>query len=50
MIVSRNIELIEIGVVSVILVYGGIVFNVIFEEVEFKGIFCFFKFEVGELI
>lgn len=51
-IVSRNIEPIETGVVSVTSVHGGTAFNVIPEEVEFKGgTFRFFKPEVGgELI
>ncbi|AMQ18100.1 M20 metallopeptidase family protein [Thermococcus peptonophilus] len=49
-IVSRNIEPIETGVVSVTSIHGGTAFNVIPEEVEFKGTFRFFRPEVGELI
>ncbi len=49
-IVSRNVSPIETGVVSVTSVHGGTAFNVIPEEVEFKGTFRFFKPEVGELI
>ncbi|MBP1912255.1 M20 metallopeptidase family protein [Thermococcus stetteri] len=49
-IVSRNIEPIETGVVSVTSIHAGTAFNVIPEDVEFKGTFRFFKPEVGELI
>ncbi|WP_297499599.1 amidohydrolase, partial [Thermococcus sp.] len=49
-IVSRNVPPIETGVVSVTSVHGGTAFNVIPEEVEFKGTFRFFKPEIGELI
>ena len=47
---SRNVPPIETGVVSVTSIHGGAAFNVIPEEVEFKGTFRFFKPEIGELI
>ncbi len=47
---SRNVPPIETGVVSVTSIHGGTAFNVIPEEVEFKGTFRFFKPEIGELI
>ena len=49
-IVSRNLDPIETGVVSVTSVHAGTAFNVIPEKAEFKGTFRFFKGEVGELI
>lgn len=49
-IVSRNLDPIENGVVSVTSIHGGTAFNVIPEEVEFKGTIRFFKREVGEMI
>ncbi len=49
-IASRNVPPVETGVVSVTSVHGGTAFNVIPEEVEFKGTFRFFKPEIGELI
>ena len=49
-IVSRNVNPIETGVVSVTSVHGGTAFNVIPEEVGFRGTFRFFKPEIGELI
>ncbi len=50
MIASRNVPPIETGVVSVTSIQGGTAFNVIPEEVEFKGTFRFFKPKIGELI
>jgi len=49
-IVSRNVNPIETGVVSVTSVHAGTAFNVIPETAEFKGTFRFFKPEIGELI
>ncbi len=49
-IVSRNVNPLETGVVSVTSVHGGTAFNVIPEEVGFRGTFRFFKPEIGELI
>ncbi len=49
-IVSRNVPPIESGVVSVTSVHGGTAFNIIPEEVEFRGTIRFFKPEIGELI
>ena len=49
-IVSRNVDPIETGVVSVTSVHAGTTFNVIPETAEFKGTFRFFKPEIGELI
>ncbi|QDA32325.1 amidohydrolase [Thermococcus indicus] len=49
-IVSRNVDPIETGVVSVTAVKAGEAFNVIPERAEFKGTFRFFKPEIGELI
>ncbi|ASJ02496.1 peptidase M20 [Thermococcus profundus] len=49
-VVSRNVDPIETGVVSVTSIHGGTAFNVIPEEVKFKGTFRFFKPEIGELI
>jgi len=49
-IVSRNVDPIETGVVSVTSVHAGTAFNVIPETAEFKGTFRFFKHEVGELM
>ena len=49
-VVSRNINPVESGVVSVTSVHSGTAFNVIPEEAGFKGTFRFFKPEVGELI
>lgn len=49
-IVSRNIDPIETGVVSVTSVHTGTAFNVVPETVEFNGTFRFFKPEVGDLI
>lgn len=48
--VSRNVNPIETGVVSVTSIHGGTAFNVIPEEVGFRGTFRFFKPEIGELI
>ena len=49
-IVSRNVNPLETGVVSVTSIHGGTAFNVIPEEVGFRGTFRFFKPEIGELI
>ncbi len=49
-IVSRNVDPIETGVVSVTAVKAGEAFNVIPEKAEFRGTFRFFKPEIGELI
>ncbi|NPA47084.1 MAG: amidohydrolase [Thermococci archaeon] len=49
-IVSRNVDPIETGVVSITSVHAGTTFNVIPETAEFKGTFRFFKQDVGELI
>ncbi|WP_457752775.1 M20 metallopeptidase family protein [Thermococcus sp.] len=49
-IVSRNLNPIETGVVSVCAVQGGTAFNVIPEEVEMKGTHRFFSEEVRKLI
>jgi len=49
-IISRNVDPIETGVVSVTSVHSGTAFNVIPEEAEFKGTFRFFKPEVGDMI
>ncbi|NJE06386.1 amidohydrolase [Thermococcus sp. M36] len=49
-IASRNVPPIETGVVSVTSIHGGTAFNIIPEEVEFKGTFRFFKPDIGELI
>jgi amidohydrolase len=49
-IISRNLDPIETGVVSVTSVHAGTAFNVIPETAEFKGTFRFFKPEVGEMI
>jgi amidohydrolase len=49
-VVSRNINPIETGVVSVTAIHGGTTFNVIPEEVEMKGTFRYYRPEIGELI
>ncbi|WP_324735340.1 amidohydrolase [Thermococcus sp. SY098] len=49
-IVSRNLNPIETGVVSVCAVQGGTAFNIIPEEVEMKGTHRFFSEEVRKLI
>ena len=49
-ITSRNVPPIESGVLSVTAIHGGTAFNIIPEEVEFKGTFRFFKPEIGEMI
>ena len=49
-IISRNLDPIETGVVSVTSVHAGTAFNVIPEVAEFKGTFRFFKPEVGDMI
>ncbi|ACJ15833.1 bifunctional carboxypeptidase/aminoacylase [Thermococcus onnurineus NA1] len=49
-IVSRNVNPIETGVVSVTAINGGTTFNVIPEEVTLKGTFRYYKPEVGEMI
>jgi len=49
-IISRNLDPIETGVVSVTSVHAGTAFNVIPETAEFKGTFRFFKPEVGDMI
>ncbi|WP_456421422.1 M20 metallopeptidase family protein [Thermococcus sp.] len=49
-IVSRNINPVETGVVSVTAINGGTAFNVIPEEVTLKGTFRYYRPEVGELI
>ncbi|ASJ08859.1 peptidase M20 [Thermococcus siculi] len=49
-IVSRNVNPIETGVVSVTAIHGGTTFNVIPEEVEMKGTFRYYRPEIGELI
>lgn len=49
-IVSRNVNPIETGVVSVTAINGGTAFNVIPEEVTLKGTFRYYQPEIGELI
>ncbi len=49
-VVSRNLNPLKAGVLSVTSVHGGSAFNVIPESVELKGTFRFFDEEVGELI
>jgi len=49
-IVSRNINPVETGVVSVTAINGGTAFNVIPEEVTLKGTFRYYRPEVGKLI
>ncbi|WP_297069023.1 M20 family metallopeptidase [Thermococcus sp.] len=49
-ITSRNVPPVESGVLSVTSLHGGTAFNVIPEEVKFRGTIRFFKPEVGELI
>ncbi|WP_048149786.1 M20 metallopeptidase family protein [Palaeococcus ferrophilus] len=49
-VVSRNINPIETGVVSVTAIHGGTTFNVIPEEVEMEGTFRYYQPEIGELI
>ncbi|WP_297418321.1 M20 family metallopeptidase [Thermococcus sp.] len=49
-IVSRNVNPIETGVVSVTAINGGTAFNVIPEEVTLKGTFRYYQPEIGEMI
>ena len=49
-IVSRNVNPVETGVVSVTAINGGTAFNVIPEEVTLKGTFRYYNPEVGGLI
>ena len=49
-ITSRNVPPVESSVLSVTSLHGGTAFNVIPEEVKFRGTIRFFKPEVGELI
>ncbi|WP_297464998.1 amidohydrolase, partial [Thermococcus sp.] len=49
-IVSRNVNPVETGVVSVTAINGGTAFNVIPEEVTLRGTFRYYNPEVGGLI